>query len=249
MAESTRCRRLDQPKPRCQSVGQRTDIEAYGADPPALNSRCEKPHRCRGTDPSSRCAAGTVAVDAPTPALNRPPNESQTMTTDTVAEKHLWPLIKGIKFAMFTTQHGNGHLHSRPMTTQNQSMPDDKLWFFMSAKSGATHELAQQPQVNISYADTDQDIYVSVSGSAQVVDDKAQRQALWTKFAQAWFPGGIDDPDLALVRVTVSHAHYWNVSENKLTQLFVMAKAVFTGQKPSALGESGEVRLGSDTRA
>ena len=171
------------------------------------------------------------------------------MTTDTVADKHLWPLIKGIKFAMFTTQHGNGHLHSRPMTTQNQAMPDDKLWFFMSTKSGATHELAQQSQVNISYADTGQDIYVSVSGSAQVVDDKAQRQALWTKFAQAWFPGGIDDPDLALVRVTVSHAHYWNVSENKLTQLFVMAKAIFTGEKPGALGESGEVRLGSDTRA
>jgi general stress protein 26 len=45
--------------------------------------------------------------------------------TDTVAEQHLWPLIKGIKFAMFTTQHGNGHLHSRPMTTQNKTMLDD----------------------------------------------------------------------------------------------------------------------------
>ena len=81
--------------------------------------------------------------------------------------------------------------------------------------------------------------------SAQVVDDKTQRRALWTKFAQAWFPGGVDDPDLALVCVTVSHAHYWNVNENKLTQLFVMAKAVFSGEKPGALGESGEVVLGS----
>jgi len=78
-------------------------------------------------------------------------------------------------------------------------------------------------------------------------DDKTQRQALWTKFAQAWFPGGVDDPDLALVRVTVSHTHYWNVSENKLTQLLVMAKAVFTGEKPD-LGESGEVSLGSGSK-
>ena len=81
--------------------------------------------------------------------------------------------------------------------------------------------------------------------SAQVVDDKTQRRALWTKFAQAWFPGGVDDPDLALVCVTVSHAHYWNVNENKLTQLFVMAKAVFSGEKPGAVGESGEGVLGS----
>lgn len=170
------------------------------------------------------------------------------MPTDTAAEQHLWPLIKGIRFAMFTTHHGNGYLHSRPMTTQNKAMPDDKLWFFMSAKGDAAQELAQQPQVNISYADPGQDSYVSVSGSAKVVDDRAQRQALWTKFAQAWFPGGVDDPDLALVCVTVSHAHYWNVSESKLTQLLVMAKAVFTGGSPSTLGESGEVVLGSDSK-
>jgi len=49
------------------------------------------------------------------------------------------------------------------------------------------------------------------------------------------------------VRVTVSHAHYWNVSENKLTQLLVMAKALFSGEKP-ALGESGEVSLGSGSK-
>ena len=35
--------------------------------------------------------------------------------------KLLWKLIKGIKFAMFTTRHGNGHLHARPMTTQNKN--------------------------------------------------------------------------------------------------------------------------------
>ncbi len=165
------------------------------------------------------------------------------MSTDTTAEQQLWPLIKGIKFGMFTTHHGDGSMHARPMTTQNKAMPDDKLWFFMSVKGDAVQEFVQRPQVNVSYADTGQDIFVSVSGLAQVVDDKAQRQELWTKFAQAWFPGGVDDPDLALVRVTVSHAHYWNVSENKLTQLFVMAKAVFSGEKPR-LGESGEASLG-----
>jgi len=148
---------------------------------------------------------------------------------------------------MFTTHHGNGHLDSRPMTTQNKTMLDDKLWFFMSVKGDAVKELEKQPQVNISYADSGNDTYVSVSGSAHVVDDKAQKQALWTKFAQAWFPGGVDDPDLALVRVTVSHAHYWNASGNKLTQLLVMAKAVFTGEKPD-LGESGEAVLGSGSK-
>ena len=50
----------------------------------------------------------------------------------------LWGLIKDIRFAMFTTRHSNGHLHSRPMTTQNSHLDEDRnLWFFMSRKGKA----------------------------------------------------------------------------------------------------------------
>jgi hypothetical protein len=60
---------------------------------------------------------------------------------------------------------------------------------------------------------------------------------------EAWFPGGVDDPDVALVEVTITHAHYWDVKENKLLQLFKMAKAAVTGKPPTGMGESGEVRM------
>ena len=169
------------------------------------------------------------------------------MNSETPNEQQLWPLVKNIKFAMFTTHHHNSVLHSRPMTTQNKEMPDDKLWFFMSIKGDPVKEIAKQPEVNLAYADLAKDTFVSVSGTAQVVDDKAQLEALWNKIAEAWFPGGMNDPDLALVRVTVNHAHYWNVRENKLTQLLVMAKAAFTGEK-AAIGESGEASVGSSSK-
>ena len=129
------------------------------------------------------------------------------MPADTVAEQQRWPLIKGIKFAMFSAHDGSGHPHARPMTTQNKTMRDDKLWFFLSARGDTAQKLIQQPQVTISYPVPGNDVYVSVSGSVPVVDDKVQRQALWTTFAQAWFPGGVGDPDLALVCETVGHAH------------------------------------------
>jgi len=45
---------------------------------------------------------------------------------------------------MFTTHPGNDHLHSRPMVTQNKTMRDDKLWFFMSANGESAQELAYQ---------------------------------------------------------------------------------------------------------
>lgn len=41
-------------------------------------------------------------------------------TTDNAdAHELLWALIKGIRFAVFTTRHASGHIDSRPMTTQN----------------------------------------------------------------------------------------------------------------------------------
>lgn len=166
------------------------------------------------------------------------------MTTDTTEQrKLLWELIKDTRFAMFTTRHSNGHLHSRPMTTQNSKVDeDDSLWFFMSKTSGPVEDIKANPVVGLIYADPSSDTYVSVSGTAAMLEDAAKKQQLWNKAAEAWFPGGPTDPDLALVQVEIIHANYWDVTESKPVQLFAMAKSVFTG-KPPQLGEHAEVRM------
>ena len=165
--------------------------------------------------------------------------------TDAVAEReHLWSLIKGIRFAMFTSRHGNGHLHGRPMTTQNRSIGEDaSLWFFMPAHSEPAADLVAEPQVHVGYADPGADRYVSVSGTAAVIDDDAMKQQLWSPMAAAWFPEGVDSPDLALVQVKISHASYWDVQDSKLVQVVKMAKAAITGHPPTDMGAHGEVRL------
>ena len=157
-------------------------------------------------------------------------------------QEKLSELIKDIKFAMFTTHRPNGgHLHSRPMTTLNKHVDDDSLWFFMSRSGDPVAEFEGDDQVNVSYADPGADTYVSVSGIAEVVEDPIKKQALWNKAAQAWFKGGVDDPDLALVRVRIEHADWWDVKENKLVQLYKQAEAALTGKAPK-LGEHGHVR-------
>jgi general stress protein 26 len=164
--------------------------------------------------------------------------------SDTDSRTRLWSLIQDIRFAMFTTRHPNGHLHSRPLTTQNSSVDEDSsLWFFMSRGGEPVADLQREPIVNVGYADPGKDRYVSVSGTAEVVEDMAKKQQLWSKLAEAWFPGGVTDPDLALVRVKIIHADYWDVKESKVVQLYKMAKAAFTGKQPEDLGEHGEIRL------
>jgi general stress protein 26 len=152
-------------------------------------------------------------------------------------------MIKDIKFAMFTTRHRNGHLHARPMTTQNTALDaDDSLWFFMSKKSGPVDDILANPVVGLV-------VRGPVVGHLRVGvghggDARGRRQeaAALNKAAEAWFPGGPTDPDLALVQVEIIHANYWDVEESKPVQLFAMAKSLFTG-KPPQLGEHAEVRM------
>lgn len=84
---------------------------------------------------------------------------------------------------------------------------------------------------------------MSVSGRAHVVDDMAKKSELFNKFVEAWFPGGVTDPDLALVAVDITHAEYWETKDNQLVQLFKMATAAVTGTPPKNVGERGEIRM------
>jgi general stress protein 26 len=169
-------------------------------------------------------------------------DHSQGVNMQASTFDELWDLIKDIKFAMLTTRYADGQLHSRPMTTQNRSLDANRLlYFFMSKKSDPAQAIDADGLVNLAYAHPGKDRYVSISGSAKLSADDRMKKDLWSKMAQAWFPGGVDDPDLALVEIRIDHAEYWNVEESKLVQLFSIAKAAMTGKPPTDLGEHARV--------
>jgi general stress protein 26 len=157
-----------------------------------------------------------------------------TFTTDELAD--LRGRIKDVKFGMFTTQDAHGALTSRPLTVQQL---DDKgsLWFFVSDQENFTRELLDHPSINVSFADVDDHLYVSVAGRAELLRDRAKAEELWNPMLKAWFPQGLDDPHLALLRVNVQGAEYWDTANSKMVTLFAMAKAAITGKPPTNVGE------------
>ena len=150
-------------------------------------------------------------------------------------------LIKGIRIAMLTTVDQDGSLRSRPMATQ-QTEFDGDLWFFTPHSSAKVGEVGREHQVNVSYADPDDQRYVSVSGTASVVRDRAKAEELWNPFLKAWFPKGLDDPDLALFKVEVQKAEYWDAPSSTMVYLVGLAKAAVTGKRPD-IGENEKLDL------
>src|SRR5262249_31710190 len=121
---------------------------------------------------------------------------------DTRAEHiaQLAELIRDVEVAMFTTTGVDGRLYSRPLATQPVAFGGD-LWLVITADSPKVAEIALDPRVNVAYASPSKNTYVSVSGRARVVDDRAKIEELWSPAMKLFFPGGKEDPNLRLIHV------------------------------------------------
>jgi general stress protein 26 len=161
--------------------------------------------------------------------------------TQDEGRKKVAELINDIRFAMLTTVGSDGTLRSRPMTMLDREFDGD-LWFFVGASSPQVSEMRADDQVNLSFANPGDNAYVSVSGTAQVFRDRQKMEELWNPIYKAWFPDGLDDPDLALLKISTTQAEYWDSPNGKVVQLVGFAKALLTGQQ-AEVGESQKVDL------
>jgi general stress protein 26 len=155
--------------------------------------------------------------------------------------------IKDVRIAMLTTIDQDGSLRSRPMATQSAEF-DGELWFFTGAGSPKVAEVQEDQRVNVSYANPGDNLYVSVSGMAKLVQDRAKAEELWNPALKAWFPDGLDDPNLALLKVKVEKAEYWDGPSSKMVQLAGFVKAIVTG-KPYDPGENEKLELATPASA
>ena len=150
-------------------------------------------------------------------------------------------LIDGIDVAMFTTQDGGRRLHSRPMDTQ-QVDEDGMFWFLASRSSPLVGEVHGHPAICLTYASAEKNAYVVVNGKAQEIHDQAKLSELWSPEHAAYFPGGRDDPDLTLLRVTPEHAEAWTGPSGAVGKLLAFATATITGDS-TAMGRKQEIAL------
>ena len=153
---------------------------------------------------------------------------------DQVAVSHdiakLVEKIKDIKIAMMTTIENGTELHSRPMYTHLPEA-DGTLWFFTEQDSQKVGELQQDRHINLGYANPDVNLYVAITGTGQVVTDRAKIKELWSEGLRAWFPKGSDDPNIALLKVTIEKGEFWDSPNSTLLRAYAYAKAVVTGER------------------
>ena len=150
-------------------------------------------------------------------------------------------LIEDIKIGMLTTED-QGVLRSRPLQTLRVD-DEGALRFFTSITSAKVEEAqADGWRVNVSYAHPGKQDYVSVSGRAALVRDRQKMKEMWTKWVEVFFPRGLDDPDLALLRIDIDQAEYWDSPGTAVGRLYAVGKALATGDK-EAVGDNAKLNF------
>lgn len=149
----------------------------------------------------------------------------------------LCEMIKDIDFCMLTTVDENDELHSRPMSLNGDVDEEGNLWFFTSSNSHKAGEIERTPNVNVSFVDTSDQRYVSISGTAQLIHGRDKIKELWKPVLKAWFPDGPDQPDVVLLKVKMTKAEYWDGPSSTISQAVSFVSAILTG-KQVELGEN-----------
>lgn len=81
--------------------------------------------------------------------------------------REIWRLIRPIKVAMLTT-HCGSVLRARPVQSEQERF-DGTLWFVVSECLARANGLCENNPVRLAYVDHVRDIYVSLSGTANLL--------------------------------------------------------------------------------
>ena len=167
-----------------------------------------------------------------TPSVNTPEPTSDDLDT-------IRTILGASRTAIVTTRSGDS-LVSRPLSILDAENFQGTLWFLTPDPSPKTEDVRAHHEVNVAVADAKG--YLSLSGTATIERDQAKIDELWNPFAEAWFEQGREDPTVALLRVDVATAEYWDIDKPAVARAFEIVKGLVTKTAPD-VGDNKTVSL------
>ena len=151
----------------------------------------------------------------------------------------VWEVVEKVGVCMMTTRFRDG-LRARPLEARPEPH-DGLIWFVTDVRGAKDDEIEAHAQVCLVFIDPKDKAYLSLTGRAQVLDDRAKAAEIWKKTDGVWWSGP-DDPNVRVLRFEPSTAELWDGPASKTVAAFEFAKARATGAKPN-LGENRKVTV------
>jgi general stress protein 26 len=151
-------------------------------------------------------------------------------------------LLEDFRTAMLTTADA-GIIRTRPMGVLGKAADfDGTLWFFTDERSHVMQEVERGVRSTLIFQSDAKNAYLQLEGRASALRDRARMAELHTPLLKAWFPDGLDDPHLSLIRFESESGHFWDSPGGIFQVLGAFAKAIVTHQ-PGQGGHKGDLEL------
>jgi general stress protein 26 len=147
------------------------------------------------------------------------------MPTPQELEEKLWKALDSDRVVMLGLE-GAEQGHTRPLSAQIEGK-QSPLWFFTAKNSQLVQQLKPAQRALATFTAKGHDLFASLQGNLSLHNDRAVIDRLWNRFVAAWYEGGKDDPNLALLRFDATHAEIWDNAHSFLT-----GARILLGQDP-----------------
>ena len=152
-------------------------------------------------------------------------------------------LLKHFRSAMLTTVTADGTLSTRPMGVQGDADKfEGTLWFFADSRSAKAQLVKTGAHTALVLQNDEKSSYLHMTGRASVERNLPKMQEIYTPLLETWFPAGLEDPNLALIRFDADKVDYWEAPGGMFQVLGAFTKAVISGE-PGAGGHAGTANL------
>lgn len=161
--------------------------------------------------------------------------------SDQPAIKKLQDMATAIRVCMFFTHDHLQKEQGRPMSVAGVD-EEGAIWFLSGKNSEKIEAIKSDDIVHLVFSHPGKEMYLDLYGEASLSVDKNKIEEYWTPLAKAWFPQGISDPNICLIRVKPMKGNYWDTQHGKMVELLKIISSAATGVKAGD-GESGEIAL------
>ncbi len=155
-----------------------------------------------------------------------------TQTNKTALDR-LINMVDTSDVCILITTDIDGHRHNRPMAAVKF---DDKgdCWFFASKSSGKLQDISHNNKLQVVFANPATDQYLEVQGTGSITCDENEIKHKWSPLVSQWFPNGVNDPELCMVKVEVTNIFYWDEVTEGIKRLAIKTTIIVEEQKLAA---------------
>lgn len=165
--------------------------------------------------------------------------EKNLQSSEAVSKLH--DIIKVTRTCMLITSGKSGKNATRPMSVVDVDA-DGNIWFFAGSHSNKVKDIEEDQQVQLVFSHPGKEAYMDIHGRASVEKDAQYLHEKWNPLVKAWFPEGVNDPALCLIRIKPDDAYYWDIEGSKNGSMVRIVLSAVTGKK-SEEGVHGQMHF------